>query len=187
MRPLSKAHWFNRLGHADAARAVCALEAVRQYDWLRITRTDDKRLTVRISAGPTSVEPFFQVAFGAPGEDIPAALRTLNRQLSPAIYRRLQVHRTFRECVLLECVRALLDDDVEMAKALLRRMTDATLGYDDLAVLMETHPKSLVRMLSRQGNPSARNLIAILTRVAHANGARFTVQLAERPDRGPGR
>jgi DNA-binding phage protein len=118
------------------------------------------------------------MSFGAPREDIPSALRTLNRQLSPAIYRRLQANRTFRECVLLECVRAVLDDDVEMAKGLLRRMTDATLGYGDLAALMEAHPKSLIRMLSRHGNPSARHLIGILSRVAKANGVHFTVQLA---------
>jgi len=152
---------------------VCALEAVRQYDWLRITRTQDRRLTLRISA------EHMGLTFGTPGQDIFSALRTLNRQLSPAIHRRLQANRTFRECVLLECVRALLDDDVEMAKGLLRRMTDATLGYEDLAALTEVHPKSLVRMLSRMGNPSARHLIGILTRIARANGVRFAVQVSE--------
>lgn len=172
MRHPSRAHWFNGLVSADAARVVCALEAVRQYDWLRITRTEDRRLTLRISA------EHMELTFGTPGQDIFSALRTLNRQLSPAIHRRLQANRTFRDCVLLEAVRALLDDDVEMAKGLLRRVTDATLGYKNLAALTEVHPKSLVRMLSRMGNPSARHLVAILARVAKTNGVRFTVQLA---------
>jgi hypothetical protein len=180
VREPSRAHWFNRLGHADAARVVCALEAVRQHDWLRITRTEDKRLTLRIAVGPNAVaDPHMELCFGTSGQDMFSALATLNRQLSPAIVRRLRTSRTFRECVLLECARAWFDDDVEMVKGLLRRMTDATVGYNDLAALMETHPKSLVRMLSRMGNPSARHLIGIFARVARVNGVRFSVQVRE--------
>lgn len=178
MRPRSRAHWFNNLTHAPAARVVCALEAVRQFEWLRITRTEDKRPALRINAGPVSVERYVEITFGTPGEDIQTALRRLNRQLSPVIHRRLQAHSTFRECVLLECARALLGDDPDLARGLLRRMIDATLGFEALGDLLEKNPKSLVRMLSRLGNPSARNLLAVFTQVCQANGARFTVQLA---------
>lgn len=174
----SRVHWFNQLGDADAARFVCALESVRQLDWITVKRTSDKRLVLQF--GP---DPVIEVAFGEPREDFPSAMRALNQDLSRAIYQRLQKGPTFRACVLRESVRAMLDDNVELTKGLLRRVIDATLGYDDLAVLIDGHPKSLVRMLSASGNPSAKHLVGILTRVARANGVGFAVQLAERRER----
>lgn len=163
----------NRLGDADAARFVCALESVRQLDWLHVTRTSDKRLVLRFG------RPAIEVEFGEPRQDIPGAMQALDRDLSRAIYVRLQKGATFRACLLREAVRAMLDDNVELTKGLLRRVIDATVGYDDLAVMMEGHPKSLVRMLSPSGNPSAKHLIGILTRVARANGVGLVVHLAE--------
>lgn len=170
--PISHVYWFNGLGDADAARFVCALESVRQLDWLSVSRTEDRRLVLKFGA-----EPAIEVRFGEPREDIPSAMRALNRDLSRAIYHRLHTGPTFRACVLREAVRAMLDDNLALTKGLLRRVIDATIGYDDLAVRMEGHPKSLVRMLSPAGNPSATHLVGILVRVARANGVRFRVEL----------
>lgn len=174
VRHFTRVHWFNRLGDADAARFVSALESVRQLDWFHIKRGSDRRLILQFGAAPV-----IEVRFGEPQEDIPSAMHALNVDLSRAIYQRLHTGSTFRACVLREAVRAMLDDNLDLTKGLLRRVIDATVGYDDLAVRMEGHPKSLMRMLSPAGNPSARHLVGILTRMAQANGVTFVVHLGE--------
>jgi hypothetical protein len=173
VRDYSLKHWFARLPPAPAARFLALLERVHQNEWRLITRTSDRRLALPI--GP---DPGGRLTFGVPGQNISGAIAALNRQLSAEIFSRVRNEKAFRTCVLIEAAQALLDDDLDVAKGLLRRMVDATLGFDALAALMEAHPKSLIRMLSRTGNPSARNLIGILVRLARANSVGFTVGLA---------
>jgi DNA-binding phage protein len=119
---------------------------------------------------------------GRPHDDLPSAVRELSWRLSPLIYRRLKLDPTFRACLLAETAQAVLDDDVKTAQALLRRVVDATIGFDTLASLMSAHPKSLIRMLSSHGNPTARHLTSILARVAFAHGVRLRVHaISSRP------
>lgn len=164
--------WFSQLPPAEAARFVVLLERVRQGDWLRIARTPDGRLALR--RGKTPDELFL---FGDPDEGLITAVRRLHKETSPPIFRRFKDDRTFGSTILLEAVRALLDDDVELTKGLLRRTVDAMVGFELLAQAMEGHPKSLVRMLSPNGNPSAKHLAAILTRLAQLQGVRFKISI----------
>ena len=115
--------------------------------------------------------------FGTPHQNMGAAVQMLHRRMSPLIYRRLRSDRTFGSVVLLEAVRALLENDVEMTKGLLRRFVDTTCGFSQLAEVVEGHPKSLVRMLGPKGNPSAERLMAILTLLASVHGVRFDVRI----------
>lgn len=115
--------------------------------------------------------------FGQPGEDVLTTVRALHRRMSPLIVRRVKRERVFGQLLLLEAVRAWLNDDVDLAKGLMRRLVDASLGYEHLAATTEGHPKSLIRMLSPQGNPSAKHLTEILTRLARFHGASFKVEL----------
>lgn len=91
-----------------------------------------------------------------------------------AIYRRTRADGTFRTGLLQAAVQALLDDDVALARGLLRRLVDATIGFNGLAALMDANPKSLIRMLSPNGNPSARHLMSIMRRAANADGVRLS-------------
>lgn len=149
------------------------LETAHQYDWRLIRRTPDRRLALLIGASPDAA-----LTFGKPGQDIASAMRALNRQLSPEIFSRFKNDPAFRGCVLLASAQSLLDDDVEVTKGLLRRMVDATVGFETLAELMEVHPKSLIRMLSRTGNPLARHLVGIQARLASVHGVRLSVRRA---------
>ena len=56
-------------------------------------------------------------------------------------------------------------------------MVDTTVGFDVLAQTTEGHPKSLVRMLGPKGNPSAKHLVAVLTRLARLHRVRFSVAI----------
>lgn len=163
-------HLFNQLAPADAARVVAALERVRQLDWSLIIRTPEAQLSLRWARKPDRHLPF-----GQPGDPTAVALATLNRQLSAAIVLRLRSDSACRTCVLRAAAQALLDDDVELSQGLLRRLVDATLGFEALGNLTEVHPKSLIRMLGPAGNPSARHLGAVIARLAQWHGVRLTV------------
>jgi len=170
VRRSNPGHWFDRLAPAEAARFVIAWERVRQGDWTLVTGTPESQLFLRWANTPDS-----QLPFGQPGENTAFALVQLNRRLSAAIVGRLKADRTCRACILRAAAQALLDDDLELSKGLLRRLVDATIGFEALASLMEVHPKSLIRMLGLNGNPLARQLIAVVARLAQWHGVRLTV------------
>ena len=173
MRHPSPKHWFRALPPGPAARFLANLECASQYDWRLITRTSDGRLALQVGADPEAGLPF-----GQRRQDIDGAIRALNRQLSPEIFRRLNNDRDFRNHVLIGSAQALLDNDVALSKGLMRRLVDATIGFETLAEFVEGHPKSLIRMLSRNGNPSAWHLAAILSRLTWAHGVRLKVMVA---------
>jgi hypothetical protein len=52
--------------------------------------------------------------------------------------------------------------EVEVGKTLLRNYVIARLGFDELGRLTGKAPQSLTRMLSRTGNPQARNLFEVI-------------------------
>lgn len=172
MRRVSPGDWFDRQVGADAARFVVVCERIRLGDWRRMIKTPEGRYTVRRDDG---TNPPFD--FAPTNADVATAVRALNRRMSPLIVRRVQRERRFGQLLLLEAVRAWLDDDVNLAKGVMRRLVDASAGYEYLAVTTEGHPKSLIRMLSPQGNPSATHLTAILNRLARHHGASFNVEL----------
>jgi DNA-binding phage protein len=60
-----------------------------------------------------------------------------------------------------EVATLFLNDEPETARLILRDLVNATLGFEQLAVLTDKPSKSLHRMLSPKGNPSMDNLAAI--------------------------
>jgi DNA-binding phage protein len=146
------------------------LEQIRQGNWLLLVRTPTGQLGLRVGDSPDEL-----FVFGEPNQNMGAAVQVLHRRMSPLIFRRLRNDRTFGSVVLLEAVRALLDNDVDLTKGLLRRFVDTTCGFAQLAELAEGHPKSLIRMLGPNGNPSAKRLMAILTLLTRVHRVRFAV------------
>ena len=60
---------------------------------------------------------------------------------------------SFREALPEDAVDRLLSGDAETGKSLLRDHVNATIGFIGLGGLTHKPPKSLMRMLSRNGNP----------------------------------
>jgi DNA-binding phage protein len=63
--------------------------------------------------------------------------------------------------LLDEAATLFLNGDPETARAILRDLVNATIGFEQLAALTDKPSKSLHRMLSPTGNPSMDNLAAI--------------------------
>ena len=54
--------------------------------------------------------------------------------------------------------------------------TNATIGFGELGGLTDKSPKSLMRMLSQNGNPQARNLFQIIGCLQKREGVHLEVR-----------
>lgn len=68
----------------------------------------------------------------------------------------------FRRELLREAAANIVAGDLETTKSVLREYINGTLGFIALGVALGKSPKSLMRMLSPEGNPQAKNLVEIL-------------------------
>ena len=86
--------------------------------------------------------------------------------------------KKFRREFLREAVNNMVLGDLETAKALLREYINGTVGFIALGEALSRSPKSLMRMLSRDGNPHARNLMEIVVYLGKVEGVTLRVSLA---------
>jgi hypothetical protein len=97
----------------------------------------------------------------------------LTHDFKETIRSRAQRDRSFRQALLREAVECILSGDLATGKAVLRDYVNATVGFLDLEKRTNIPAKSLMRMLSPKGSPSAANLSNILTALQESEGVRF--------------
>ena len=85
----------------------------------------------------------------------------------------------FRIALFREAIEAMLSDDLETGKVLLRDYVNATIGFETLAEEIQKDPKSLMRMLSANGNPRADNLFAMVASLMSSEGISFSLCTAQ--------
>jgi DNA-binding phage protein len=83
--------------------------------------------------------------------------------------------------VLKEAIAVLIAGEVDVGKTLLRNYVIARLGFDELGRLTGKAPQSLMRMLSRTGNPQARNLLKVVRVLQEHEGVQSEVRFKRRP------
>jgi DNA-binding phage protein len=83
----------------------------------------------------------------------------------------------FRRAILREAVECILGGDLDTGKAVLRDHVNATVGFQGLERRTHIPAKSLMRMLSPKGSPSAANLTNILTVLQKTEGVHFELAL----------
>ena len=103
-------------------------------------------------------------------------LMALTRDFKKTIKDRAQNDPEFRVGLLTEAAECLLNDEVEVAKTLLRDYVNATLGFKELASLTDKKPESLMRMLSAAGNPSLVNISKVMASLRRHEGVELHVQ-----------
>jgi hypothetical protein len=84
----------------------------------------------------------------------------------------------FRREFLREAVGNMVAGDLETAKSVLREYINGTLGFVALGEALSKSPKSLMRMLSPEGNPQARNLLEMIAYLQKVEGTVLVVQAA---------
>jgi DNA-binding phage protein len=100
----------------------------------------------------------------------------LTRSFRDTVWERAQRDRAFRIGLLQEALDALLRGEIEEGKILLRDYVNATVGFEGLAKATQKNPKSLMRMLSAEGNPRADNLFSVIAHLQQTEGITFGVQ-----------
>ena len=99
----------------------------------------------------------------------------LTKNFKETIKARAERDPEFRVGLFREAIEAMLSDDLETGKVLLRDYVNATVGFETLAEDMQKDPKSLMRMLSAKGNPRADNLLAMVARLKQREGVSFSL------------
>ena len=99
----------------------------------------------------------------------------LTRDFKDTVQARAERDREFREGLLKEGVECLLSGEVEVGKIVLRDYINATIGFEELGSLTGKPPKSLMRMFGPSGNPYARNLFEVISRIQQHEGIQLEV------------
>ena len=102
----------------------------------------------------------------------------VTKDFKRTIQARAIKDQVFREGLLRESIECMLSDDVQTGKALLRDYINATIGFERLARMTHKNPKSVMRMLSPVGNPTANNLFDILHVLQKKEGVHYELQVA---------
>ncbi|MDO8359821.1 MAG: transcriptional regulator [Devosia sp.] len=102
----------------------------------------------------------------------------VSRDFRTTVKARVERDPAFRAALLTEVVDLFLGGDVQTGKAMLRDYINATIGFAALAERTGTPEKSLMRMVSKSGNPRADNLFAMLNALQVATGVQIEVRAA---------
>jgi hypothetical protein len=90
------------------------------------------------------------------------------RSVELTVRARLQADPGFRDAMLGEVLDLIQTNDLDVGRAVLRQVIQATLGFDRLGVELGLSARDLVRVFGRRGRPQAQELLrthALLTRL----------------------
>lgn len=99
----------------------------------------------------------------------------LTRDFKETVLERAQNDQAFRVGLLTEAAECLLNNDVAVAKTLLRDYVNATIGFTELGNRTNKKPQSLMRMLSSSGNPSLQNISQLMASLHKFEGVELHV------------
>lgn len=102
----------------------------------------------------------------------------LTRSFKEYVKTKTATDPEFRQALLREAVQTLIEGDAATARAVLRDFINATIGFSALAEATGTPPKSLMRMFSPKGNPTAANLSGVISALQEKTGVRLEVKAA---------
>lgn len=88
-------------------------------------------------------------------------------------------NKKFRRAFLREAINDMLAGDLDSAKTVLREYINGTVGFIKAGEALGRSPKSLMRMLSQEGNPHARNLLELVAYLQKADGAVVEVHVGD--------
>jgi DNA-binding phage protein len=85
----------------------------------------------------------------------------LTRDFKNTVVERLKNDPAFAKGLLEEAATLFINGEPETARALLRNLINASIGFEKISQDVKKDSKSLQRMLSAKGNPSMNNLADI--------------------------
>jgi len=103
----------------------------------------------------------------------------LTRNFKRTIVERARRDPAFARALLDEAATLFLNGEPDTARLMLRDLVNATVGFERLAADTARLSKSLLRMLSKNGNPSMDNLAAVFDVVRKRLGVKLQAQAVE--------
>ena len=103
----------------------------------------------------------------------------LTRSFKETVRARAERDPAFRLALIQEAIEKLIDGDADAGRNILGNYINATIGYPALASLTGKNPKSLMRMLGPNGNPTAGNLFNIIHQLKKQEGLEFDIRVKQ--------
>ncbi|MBX9828959.1 MAG: transcriptional regulator [Xanthobacteraceae bacterium] len=100
----------------------------------------------------------------------------LTRSFRETVQARAERDPAFRKALFQEAVQALLQGDTAGGRAALRAYINATIGFDRLGKVLGRPPKSLMRMFGPDGNPTAENLLGVISALQAETGVQLKIR-----------
>ena len=99
----------------------------------------------------------------------------LTHDLKQTVQERVRNKPDFRIGLLTEAAECLLNDEINVAKTLLRDSVNGTIGFQALGTLTHKNSLSLMRMLSGKGKSSIDNISKIMATLRRYEGVELHV------------
>src|SRR5579872_3698674 len=99
----------------------------------------------------------------------------LTRDFRETVRARARREPAVRRALLREAAESMVAGDMDTWKLLLRNYINATSGFGKFGKAAQKSSKSLMRMLSRKGNPRAANAFRIFGLAQRREGVRFEI------------
>jgi DNA-binding phage protein len=107
----------------------------------------------------------------------------LTRQFKETIMADLNSDRAYRAAYLAEAIESMHSGEFEVGKRMLRVYINATIGFNRLSQKVGSPAKSLMRMLSPNGNPHADKLFGMIGHLRGRDRFRVRVEAARASNR----
>ena len=102
----------------------------------------------------------------------------VTKEFRETIHARAERDPAFPKALFTEALNTYLAGDEPTSKAVLKDLIHATIGFEELARLVDKPSKSLHRMLGPNGSPKAANFFAIVRALQKKVGVRLIVKAA---------
>lgn len=100
----------------------------------------------------------------------------LTRSFRETVQARAMRDAGFRQALLAEATQELLNGDLGAGRSALRTCINAIIGFDRLGEILGRPPKSLMRMFGPRGNPTAENLLGVISVLQAETGVHLEVR-----------
>ena len=99
------------------------------------------------------------------GSEVLVNNMALTRDFKKTVAARVQNDPAFAQALLDEAITLFINGEPDSAKLILRDLVNATVGFETLAQEIHKPSKSLLRMLSKSGNPTMSNISAVFAAI----------------------
>jgi len=100
----------------------------------------------------------------------------LTRNFRDTVRARAEREPAFRRALFQEAVQALLEGNIDDGRATLRGYINATVGFERLSKVIGRPQKRLMRMFGPEGNPTAENLLGVISALQTETGVHLQIR-----------